>query len=264
MAQHAIGTGKGSQLGLAGDSTEEDASVSSATEGTAMPDLSDLTDEQKARLAALLDLPDDQLDALAAGGVVVTPEELDALTSPDDEADGEAVEGDDFAAAIAGMTDEEFAAIEAEFEAEQQQEQQEEPVTAGLSAEAAFAIDLANARADEASREVAVISARLAEEDYRAEARRFADMGVPPFICELARPLLEGAGHVVEMANGKGVDSGQVMRRVLTEYAKQVKLLDLSAEEGSPFDEPEGAVDEKQATASDDMVSRYKQMTGLR
>ena len=48
----------------------------------AMPDLDALTDEQKARLAALLELPDDQLDALAAGGVVVTPEELDALAAP--------------------------------------------------------------------------------------------------------------------------------------------------------------------------------------
>ena len=72
---------------------EDAAPALSATEGTPMADLSDLTDEQKTRLAALLDLPDDQLNALAAGGVVVTPEELEALTSPEDGDGGEGGRG---------------------------------------------------------------------------------------------------------------------------------------------------------------------------
>ena len=46
-----------------------------------MPELDGLTDEQKARLAQLLDLPDEQLDALAAGGLVLTPDELLALAA---------------------------------------------------------------------------------------------------------------------------------------------------------------------------------------
>src|ERR1019366_10214274 len=101
----------------------------------AMAELDGLTDEQKARLAKLLELPDDQLDALAAGGLVLTPDELLALTaSTDGDGDGDAPE-DEVASEISAMTDEEFAVMQAAFEAEQQQE---EPVAAGLSAEAQF------------------------------------------------------------------------------------------------------------------------------
>jgi hypothetical protein len=253
---YGLANGTRAALELALAAAPAETQISEGTHG--MPDLDSLSDEQKARLAALLELPDDELDALAAGGVVVTAEELEALTAPGEDEDGD--EGDDFAAEIAAMTDEEFAAIQAEFEAETRQE---EPVAAALSSEAQFAIDLATARADEALREAAVFSARLAEQDYEAEKRRFGDLGVPPFITELARPVLEGAGHVVEMSNGRNVDAGQVMRRVLAEYAKQVRLLDLSAEEGSPFDEPEGVADEQQAKGRDDIVNRFKNATGL-
>jgi hypothetical protein len=240
-------------------------------EGTdGMPDLDALTDEQKARLAKLLELPDDQLDALAAGGLVLTPDELLALTgradggdeSDEDEDAGDEGDGEDeIAAQVAAMTDEDFAAIQAEFEAEQHQE---EPVAAGLSAEAQFAIDLATARAEETQREMAVISARLREQDYQAEKRKLADLGVPPFITELARPLLEGIGRTVELANGKTADGGQIMRKVLTEYAQQVKLLDLDVELGSPVDEPEDAGREQRDATREDIVSRYKAMTGLK
>ena len=155
------------------------------------------------------------------------------------------------------MTDEEFAAMQVEFEAEQHQG---EPVAAGLSAEAQFAIDLANARQEETARELSVITARLREQDYQAEKRKLADLGVPPYITELARPLLEGAGRAVELANGKTADAGQIMRRVLTEYAQQARLLDLDVELGSPMDEPEDAGEHAQGR--DDVVSRFKQATG--
>ena len=245
-------------------------------EGTdGMPDLDALTDEQKARLTALLELPDEQLDALAGGGVVLTPDELLALTgstdpedavSPEaepDEGTGDATEDeDDLAMQIAAMTDEEFTAMQAAFAAEQHQE---EPVAAALSAEAQFAIDLATARADETARELSVITARMREGDYQAEKRKLADLGVPPFITELARPLLEGAGRAVELANGKTADAGQIMRKVLTEYARQARLLDLDVELGSPMDEPDDAVQREQvATSRDDVVSRFKQATGLK
>jgi hypothetical protein len=137
-------------------------------------------------------------------------------------------------------------------------------VGAGLSAEAQFSIDLANARAEETARELAVVTARLREEDYQAEKRRLADAGVPPYITELARPLLEGAGHAVELSNGKTVDAGAVMRRVLTEYARQARLLDLDVELGSPMDEPEDAATEQQATSREAVVTRFKSMTGLK
>jgi hypothetical protein len=240
----------------------------------------DLTYDQKAKLARLLELPAEQIDAMAEG-LVLTPDEL-ALIAGDIDADtgGEAGDGaeeeageepdDDIAAQIAAMSDEEFAALQAEFDAEQatteyEQEQEREPVAAGLSAEAQFAIDLANARAEETQRELSVITARLREQDYQAEKRRLADLGVPPYITELARPLLEGNGRTVELANGKTADAGQIMRRVLTEYANQARLLDLDVELGSPMDAPEDAeVEEKAQASRSDVVNRFKSMTGLK
>src|ERR1019366_930477 len=83
----------------------------------AMPELDGLTDELKARTA-----------------------------TADGTGDGDGTEdGDEVAQEISAMTDEEFTAMQAAFEAEQQ----EEPVAAGLSAEAQFSIDLAVARQEE-------------------------------------------------------------------------------------------------------------------
>jgi hypothetical protein len=227
-----------------------------------------LTTEQQARLDKLLALPDDVLDRLAAGGTVVSPGELAALTAPGDGEDEQ--DADALAEEIAAMSDEDLAALEAEFNAQLEDaetpapEPEREPVSAGMSAEAQFAIDLANAKADETARELAVVTARLREEDYQGEKRRLADMGVPPYITELARPLLEGAGHAVELSNGKTVDAGAVMRRVLSEYARQARLLDLDVELGSPMDEPEEAVRAQAETSREDVVARFKSMTGLR
>lgn len=229
--------------------------------------MADLTTQERARLDKLLALPDDILDALAAGGTVVTPAELEALTAPGDTEDAEAEE---LAEQIAAMSDEDLAALEAEFNAEfadeetPAPEQEREPVAAGMSAEAQFAIDLANAKADEISRELALVTERLREEDFQGEKRRLADAGVPPYITELARPLLEGAGHAVELSNGKTVDAGAIMRRVLSEYARQARLLDLDVELGSPMDEPQDAGRAEAETSRDDLVNRFKSMTGLK
>jgi hypothetical protein len=234
--------------------------------------MADLTKEQKARLDRFLALPDDVLAALEAGGTVVTPAELEALTTPDagtgDDADD--AEAEELAAQVAAMSDDELAALEAEFEAgaeapgQEPAEPEREPVAAGMSAEAQFAIDLANAKADETARELAVVTARLREEDFQGEKRRLADAGVPPYITELARPLLEGAGHAVELSNGRTVDAGAIMRRVLAEYARQARLLDLDVELGSPMDEPEDAGREDAAQARAQYVAGFKSMTGLK
>lgn len=232
--------------------------------------MSDLTlsPEQQARLAKLLDLPEDTLDALAAGGMVLTPDEVDALTG--DAGDGSELSDEELDELIAAAEDLDAAGLLDDGDAGgvpgfvPNYMPEGEPVAAGLSAEAQFAIDLANARAEETQREMAVIQARLREEDFLAEKRRMADLGVPPYICELARPLLEGAGHAVELANGKTVDAGAVMRKVLSEYARQARLLDLDVELGSPMDEPEDAGREEQARGREDVVSRFKQMTGLK
>lgn len=231
--------------------------------------MADLTTEQRARLDKLLALPDETLDALAAGGTVMTPAEIEALAASGKaaEGDGDDAEAEALAEQIAGMSDDELAALEAEFNAETGTEEpvpvpEREPVAAGMSAEAQFAIDLANAKADETARELAVVTARLREEDFQGEKRRLADAGVPPYITELARPLLEGAGHAVELSNGKTVDAGAIMRRVLSEYARQAQLLDLSAELGSAMDEPADAGQEEAAQSRAEFVARFRSMTG--
>ncbi|HMG62556.1 MAG TPA: hypothetical protein VK599_06370, partial [Streptosporangiaceae bacterium] len=136
--------------------------------------MADLTKEQKARLDRFLALPDDVLAALEAGGTVVTPAELEALTTPDAGAEGDETdaEAEELAAQIAAMSDDELAALEAEFEAgteapgQEPAEPEREPVAAGLSNEAQLEIDLAYAKAEETQRELAMITARLREQDY--------------------------------------------------------------------------------------------------
>ena len=236
--------------------------------------MANLNAEQQRKLDRLLAIPDETLAAIEAGGTVVTPAELEALTSPDEAAEGgDDAEAEALAAQIAAMSDDEIAALEAEFNAENEtgaeapepeHAQEGEPVAAGMSAEAQFAIDLANAKADENARMLAVVTARLAEEDFQGERRRLADAGVPPHIVDMAKPLLEGAGHAVELSNGKTVDAGAIMRAVLSEYGRQVRLLDLGAELGSAMDEPEDAGREDATAQREDVISRFKTMTGLR
>jgi hypothetical protein len=233
--------------------------------GAAMADLNSLSDEQRQKLARLLDLPDDTLDALAAGGAVLTPDELDALTSPAGEGDGDLTDAelDELVAAAeqlgeAGLLDDEEGTAPG-YEAEQERE----PVTAGLSAEAQFEIDLARSQGEETARELRAVTARLQAQDYEAEKRRLADLGVPPRITEMARPLLEGVGRTVELANGRTGDAGAIMRQVLSEYAAMARLLDLDVELGSPMDEPEDAGREETVRSRQALVSDFKSMTGL-
>lgn len=226
--------------------------------GGVMPELSP---DQMAKLARLLDVPADRFEQIIAG-MQITHDDLGLLAGdPDpDETEPPVPEYDDPAAWVDQMSDEEFGELLAEYEADAQ------PAGAGaaLTAEAQFAIDLANARADEAGREVRVIADRLAEQDFMVERRTLADLGVPPYITDLARPFLEGSGHTLELANGSRVDGGQVMRKVLTEYARQARLLDLDIELGSPLDEPPGVAADARREARSDVVSRARaQMFGL-
>lgn len=205
------------------------------------------TEAERARLAKLLQIPEDKIDALTA----LAGTDVDLLTG-----DGE-LSDEELAQLIADMPEEELAALEAEFEAEAM------AAAPGLSNQAAMALEMANVRADETERQLSVITAELDAQRYASEkARLVRDSGVPPFIVELARPLLEGTGHTVDLSNGTAVDAGQIIRKVLTEYAKAARMMDLSVELGSPMDEP----DQQGAAAQerDDVVSRARaQMFGL-
>jgi hypothetical protein len=225
-----------------------------AGEGTG--DMPELTEEQKReRLAKLLAIDPEDLDELIAGlhvngdgnpaptepeGSELTDEELEELTKAAEALDAQ------------GLLDEEG-------------EPGREPATAGAlsNSDALLALELSNARADQNAAELAEIRGHLDNERFLAERRGFAeDHGIPPYITDFARPLLEGTGHVVDLANGQQADAGQIMRKVLTEFGKLGKLLDMGMEMGSPLDEPDQQRVGEQAR--EDFVGRFKNQTGLR
>jgi hypothetical protein len=207
--------------------------------GTAV---AELTEEQKAsRLAKLLEIPEDQIDAILAG---IQKNEGESEAAEDEPSE------DDLVAWIDGMSDEELLALEREFEAEAGTV----PVTAdegelepALSGDAPGALEMAlemNAvRTDETVRQLSVIQDELDDQRYASERDKLArSSGIPPYITDLAKPLLHGSNHVVDLAGGGSVDAGQVMRKVLTEMGKMISMLDLTPTElGTPMDEPDGA-----------------------
>jgi hypothetical protein len=234
--------------------------------GDVMPEL---TADQQDKLAKLLDLDPDKLAALleAGGGTGITQGAAGALngdpaTPPAPPAGDEDAELDQIAAAIDAMSDEDLAALEAELDAQEGgQQQQGAPATAGagLSNPAdgtAMAIELAQAGVDENARQLGIITAQLDNERWQNERRKLVGAGTPPFIADLAQPLLEGAGHVVDLANGKSVDAGQIVRRILAEYQKLGQQLGIGVELGSEMDEPEG--DTAAEEARNDVLRRAR------
>jgi hypothetical protein len=210
-----------------------------------------LSDVQEARLARLLDLPDDQFEAvLAAGGETavtsgdeeLSDEELQALIDSLPEDDTETT-GDVTPAAVG------------------------EPVAAGLTAEAQAQIDLANSRAEETSIELARVTSALNRAAYERERDHYSrEWGIPPRITDLARPVLEGDGHVIELANGSSIDAGAIVRKVLTEIGKTVKMLDLSGELGTPLDfsaDAEKAAEDQAAADRKVLVAAFRAQAGV-
>jgi hypothetical protein len=223
-----------------------------------------LTAEQEARLGKLLDLPDDKFDALITaatpgpagdgdgdGSDELTDEELQALLDslPDDDAAGSGDGGDEGDAGDADVT----------AQADQ------DKVPAELSADAQAAIDLANARADELEAGYTRMRRELDAATYERERDAYArEHGIPPRIFDLARPVLEGEGRVVDLANGRQADAGAIVRRVLTEIGKTVKMLDLSAELGNPDGADSATAADQQAdTERGEIVKGFRALTGV-
>lgn len=215
----------------------------------------ELNPQQQANLSKLLDMDPAALDRLiGTGNPPPAPQPAGDGGSPDDE-----LTDQELADLIDAMSDDELAALEDEFYAETGAGM----AATGLTAEAQMAIDLANARADETERQLGVFAAQFDRQRYENEKRSLADLGVPPYITELARPLLEGSGHTVDLANGGRVDAGQVMRKVLSEYAKMAQMLDLGNEMGSVVDEPDGGQGSQAEQQRQDIIKRARQQMGL-
>jgi hypothetical protein len=214
-----------------------------------------LTEAQEARLARLLDLPDDQFDqVLAAGGEAAAGEGADDQLSDEE-----------LQALIDSLPEDE----DTEPEPETAPEGDREPATAGaaLTAEAQAQIDLANSRAEETSLELARVTAALNRAAFEKERDWYSrEYGIPPRITDLARPVLEGEGHVVELSNGSSIDAGAIVRRVLKEVGQTVRMLDLSGELGTPLDfsaDAERAAEDKAAEDRKALVSAFRRSTGV-
>jgi len=218
----------------------------------------ELTKDQQDKLAQLLDLDPAKLAALVASqeGGGISPEAVAAL---DGDADADDAEAAEVARWIDGLTDDQLAELEAELEAE---DGEREPEPAALSGEDASAVELAQATGDEALRQLAIVNGQLDSERWQNERRKLVAAGTPPFIADLAQPLLEGAGHVVDLANGKSVDAGLIVRKILTEFQKLGQQLGLGIELGTEADEPEDTTVED---SRNDVVTRAKaQLFGIR
>jgi hypothetical protein len=220
-------------------------------EETEMPDLNP---QQKANLDRLLNLNSGDLDKLL-GSAPAAPQTVPAAGDPNPED----LNDQELADLIDAMSDEELAALETEFQAETVAS----AGATGLSNEAQMAIDLANSRADELERQSMIFQGEFDAQRYENEKRALADLGVPPYITELARPLLEGQGRTVDLSNGSRVDAGQIMRKVLSEYARMADMLDLGVELGSPMDEPDGATASQATQDRQALVSKAKGLMGL-
>jgi hypothetical protein len=269
--QHVLGTLDPRIPGLGGWRTIDNASGDMMTidlsgsefagqqqkEGTSMPDLSEK--DRQDRLAKLLAIPPEQIDQLLAG--IAGAGGQNQGTGTDGQGD------DDF-----GLTDEELAELEAaaaELDATGLLDDDLTGAGAGagasgaqLSGAAQLAIEMANVNSESALAQLRGVTAELDEQRYVAERRRLADdLGIPPYITDLARPVLEGAGHVVDLSNGTSVDSGQIVRKVFEAFGKLHKMLEPGIELGTAMDEPdaEGA----NTTARDDLKTRFKGQTGI-
>jgi hypothetical protein len=222
-----------------------------------------LSDEELTRLRAFLDdtPPGDVEDA------VEQPEDAEPEDELSDEeladiiaAAGELEAGDGSAAPEGGeesedLTDAEIAALLEEPGALEQ-------ITASTDPATVRALELANAQLGTQREELDRVTTALDEGRYEQERAYFArEYGIPPYITDLARPVLEGDGHVIELSRGQGTaDVGSIVRQVLLAVGEQVKMLDLSSELGS-VDGPDQ--DKSDFTAREQMIKEFRAQTGV-
>ena len=222
----------------------------SGEEALTMPELDAA---QQAKLAKLLELPQEQIEQLVSG--LQLPDLTDAEIA-------QLLDEDEPGSELSDEELEELLAAAEELDGQGLLDGEPALQGSSLSNADVMAIELANARAEETSRQLQVVTNELDAQRFEREKRALADAGVPPYITDLARPLLEGAGRVVNLSNGGQADAGQIMRKVITEFAKAAQMLDIGIELGSPMDEPQ---QHQQADAArEEIVTRFKSITGLR
>lgn len=209
-----------------------------------------LTEDELAKLRALLAGSESDEDELTDEQVAELIAAADALEPDDDEDEDESDEDED-----TDLTDEELEAILAG---------DEEPVTVSAANDPALqrALALSNEVQSAQAMELSRITRELDAGRYEQERELFArQYGIPPSVTDLARELLEGNGHVINLSNGGEADAGAIVRRLLTTIGGHVKLMDLSVELGSPFEDVAGEDDDQ--TKREDWASSYRAQYGL-
>jgi hypothetical protein len=202
----------------------------------------------------------EELTALRALLADLDNADADAETDADEAEDENAEE----------LTDEELNALIAELDAESDPESepvdpeanadQRELASAGaeLSNSDSEALELANQTALELSR----VKAELSEQRWKNERAMFIrEYGITPAILDMAAPVLKSEGQTVELSNGEKTDSSAVMRQVLTEFGKMVKVLDLGNELGSGI-EGEQDLNAEAAAKRDETTKALRAMMG--
>lgn len=228
------------------------------------PTMADLTADELATLRAALPLlqrlQDDPGDDAPAGetrdGDTMTEADFEALAADifgdlddDGEDGGDWVDTDD-----AEPGDNEDGDADEEEPAEQ-------PELAGVAASntGGDVVELSNSARDEDRRTILELSQRLDAANYEKERDALVRAtGLPPSIIDLARPVLEGSRHVVELSNGTSVDAGDVVRQILKAVGEKVQMLDLSASLGTdePTDEDKAAA-EHRASVADRILANF-------
>ena len=74
---------------------------------------------------------------------------------------------------------------------------------------------------------------QLDQAQYEKERDAYTRQGIPARLVDLARPLLEGSGRTVELANGKSTDAGAIVRKLFGEFANTMSALGLDIELGN-------------------------------
>jgi hypothetical protein len=193
--------------------------------------MASLTDEQVQKLLGLLEGSDEAPDKNKKNKKVTHSE-------ADDDEDEQGLESD-------SATDDELEDVASSVDADED-ENEDAPQLVSASNVDVEALELANARIDAQAVELARLRTEADRTRYESERQEmWSKFNLPPRIVDLARPLLEGSSNVVELSNGKKVDGGQVIRKVLHEFGTLMARLDLSNELGSSQENDEHSEAEK-------------------
>lgn len=207
--------------------TDEESTEVDDKKGSLM---ASLTDEQVQKLLGLIEGSDEAPDKDKKN------KKADHSESDDDEDEQrpETDSADEELEDIAGSVDED------------EDENEDEPQLVNASNLNREALELANARIDAQSVELARLRTEADRTRYESERQEmWSKFNLPPRIVDLARPLLEGSSNVVELSNGKKVDGGQIIRKVLHEFGTLMARLDLSNELGSSQEHDENSEAER-------------------